>query len=108
MPQNYIITEQSQAKNTAIAAAGNEVVITGTQRVDYFNHLEVLNSDNVKIEVRLDSDSTRAYFIEAKTGFVLDVAEGQKFSSVQQFNRDSAASEVADLIIFKAMRKEQY
>lgn len=101
----YTIQEQQQALNTGIAAADNETPISATQRVDAYNHLEIINSDNVKIEIRLDSDANRAYFIEAKTGFVLDVSEGQRFTSIQQFNRDAAAAQVAGLIQFKAMKK---
>jgi len=105
MPTEYNILEQAQAFNTGIAAAASEVPITGTTKVNTFNHLEILNSDVVKIEIRLDADSSKAYFIEAKTGFVLDVSEGQQFRSVQQFNRDAAAAETVNLILFKAMHK---
>lgn len=101
----YDIVEQQQVVNTAIAAAANEIVITATDRVDAYNHLEIINSDNVKIEIRLDADVQRAYFIEAKTGFVLDVSEGQRFTTLQQLNCDAAAAEVAGLIQFKAMKK---
>ena len=105
MADSYQTTEQVQGKNTNIAAAAGENPITATQRSPFFNHLEVVNSDNVKIEVQLDGDSTRAYFIEAKTAFILDVSEGQRFTFVRQINRDASTSQTADLIIFKAMHK---
>jgi len=105
MADQYKILEQRQAFNSALAATATETVINGTLSVDFYNHLEVLNTDAVKIRIRLDRDSTRVYFVEAKTGFILPVEEGQQFRSVEQINEDAAAAETANTILFKAMYK---
>lgn len=105
MATDYEVTEQQQAVNTAIIAAASEVVISGTQRVDHYNHLEVINQDAVQLKISLDSDANRTYTIGAKTGFILDASEGQFFNSVLQTNNDAAAAETAGAILFKAFKK---
>jgi len=101
----YEIREQQQKFNTAVAASDSEVVITGTLGCDSYNHLEVLNSDAVGIQIRLDNDSNRAYNINAQTGFILDVAEGQSFKQVMNVNLDTVTAQTVDKILFKAFKK---
>lgn len=103
--KRYTITEQKQAFNTGIAASAKEEIITGTNNVDAFNHLEVINGDAVAIQIRLDSDTTRSYNIAASTALVIDVSEGQIFKNVLQVNLDTVSAETANAILFKAMKK---
>lgn len=102
---NWRIVEQKQAFNTAVDAAGREQIIAGTYNVDAYNSLEVMNSDAVGIQILLDNDSTRAYNIDSKIGFILKPEEGQVFKTVVQVNRDGVTAETANAILFKAMKK---
>jgi len=108
MADSFEIVEQQNVTNpTALAATAQEVVITGTRNVPYYNHLEVYNGDAVKIRVRLDNDTSRIYDVESKVAMVMDVSEGQQFNQVVQVNQDAATAEVAGTIIFKAMHKRR-
>jgi len=109
MADSFKILELKTAVNTAVAGGGTaqEVVISGTDTMPYFNHLEVFNVDVVKITVKLDNDSTKVYTIPQNTSFILDVTEGVHFTGVAQINTSTTTAETAGAILFKAMYKQR-
>jgi len=108
MDGKYKIIEANEFTNpTNLAAAASEVIVTGTQRVAFYNSALVINTDAVKIRITLDNDAAKIYDILPKTGMTIEPWEGTHFRSVLHTNMDAAAAETAGLIQFKFWNKEE-
>lgn len=104
MTEQYEVVEEQTAVNTGIAASASEFVIAGTQRVQQYNSLEVVNNGLVDITISFNGASTRTSgVIKANGGsYILQPWEGLFFSSLLQTNLDAANAEVAGKIRFTA------
>jgi len=101
-------TENGNAVNTAVAAAGNEIIVSGTQRSPHFNRLLVQNLDgNCDIELRLDSMTTggRVFIVQRNGGTLgIEPGDGVFFNSIQAVNLSAGDAETAGAIRYRWAR----
>jgi len=105
---NGILWDEKEVQvgvNTAIAAAASERLINGTQRVDAYNKLLLVNRDSVDIRVYFSpADYTD---VRAGGSLVVEPDEGKFFTSVTQENLDGSVAQTAGRItvrVAKAVR----
>lgn len=105
MPEIVIEESRTITNPTNLAASGVEVIISGTNRVDAYNDLLVINGGNTKTRVRFGNDTLDIIDVEAKTAAGFTYESGKKFLSLVQENLDTSTAQVAGTIIFVASKK---
>lgn len=99
------VESQTVTNSTNLAAGSIEVEIASTQNVDFYNRITVVNLDTVNINVFLDNNSTRAFFVQSNGGIlIIDPNDGIYFKSVSQKNLDGSTAETSGKIQFRVAK----
>ena len=112
MANDRITIFGDSAKNTAIAAAAKEAIVSSNadiRKYAPFNELIVDNGDVVDIEIYLDGIETGVHrrIVRAESVFGLTPEDGLFFSSIVQKNLHASTAETANAILFMWSRKDK-